>query len=83
MPTHNSRYRRAYRGRFVGVSEIGKMAGVTRARAGQIVQEAWFPDYVEALDMGTLWDRQQVADALAVQGYPRQIKRPLEDVQAA
>jgi hypothetical protein len=60
------------------------MANVTRSRAGQMVWEPWFPAYVEAMDMGTIWDEKEVAAALAAQGYPRGTRpRPLAEVQAA
>lgn len=57
----------------VSISDIGRMAGVTRQRASQIMDRRIHPDAPESAQTGAgaIWDRQAVADYLLSLGRPK------------
>ncbi len=45
---------------LMGAAEIGRLLGVSRQRVQQLVKTSGFPAPVAVLDMGKVWDGQQV-----------------------
>jgi prophage regulatory protein len=45
---------------LVGLTEIGRMLGVTRQRAHQLASEAGFPKPAATVASGRVWKRQDV-----------------------
>lgn len=71
---------------FVGVGEIRRMLGVSRARVGQLVGQPGFPSPVAVLEAGRIWDVEDVErwieqanrpPAERVSGVPRGVLRTL------
>jgi predicted DNA-binding transcriptional regulator AlpA len=46
--------------RLMGMAEIARALGVGRQRAYQITRQKGFPDPIQALDMGSVWDEAAV-----------------------
>jgi prophage regulatory protein len=46
--------------RLVGVREVGKLLGVSRQRADQLVRTKGFPDPIAELASGRVWERTSV-----------------------
>lgn len=46
--------------RLVGVREVGKLLGVSRQRADQLVRTKGFPDPIAELASGRIWERASV-----------------------
>lgn len=46
--------------RLVGVREVGKLVGVSRQRADQLVRTKGFPDPIAELASGRIWERGSV-----------------------
>jgi prophage regulatory protein len=45
---------------LMGAAEIGRLLGVSRQRVQQLVNTDGFPPPLATLDMGKVWDGQQV-----------------------
>ena len=58
---------------FAGIAEVAALAGVSRARAGQLTQKPGFPEPLQELAMGPVWIESEVTAFLAV---PRKAGRP-------
>lgn len=84
MPSRMKVIVREHRSILVGLKEISELAGVSRQQAAHMVRYWWFPDPVDFLACGTVWDYGDVIEALTAKGYPKKKgkKRPLKHVKA-
>jgi predicted DNA-binding transcriptional regulator AlpA len=62
--------------KLAGLAEVANLAGVSRARAGQLASHPDFPEPVQRLAMGPVWREDDVRKFLAT---PRKAGRKPKD----
>lgn len=60
IETRKKIYKRAWRKRLYGISELAEMWGVSRQRAGQIVDKPNFPHPYDTLSAGPFWETKTI-----------------------
>lgn len=74
----NGNIKRAWKQNLCGASEIAAFANVTPSQVAHWRKPPeeggaeWFPDPVDELRMGSVWDYKAVTKALTEQGYPKE-----------
>lgn len=54
--------------KLAGVTDIGAMLGVTKQRAAQLVERDGFPEPLDRIASGRVWDRETIEKWAKAQG---------------
>ena len=68
----NGNIKRSWKQQLCGASEIAAFANVQSSQVAHWRKTDWFPEPVDELRMGTVWDYNAVTKALTERGYPKE-----------
>lgn len=69
----SSTNRPEWKQKVAGASEIARWANVKPPMVNIWAKEEWFPEVFDCLDMGRVWDFQEVVAVLTKRGYPKEL----------